>query len=158
MNLSGEIENSNKEITESQYEDGLLIREIVSGTGPVERREYEYRNRKIKSVQVYHDDTAVYTDGYLLDSRGRIIRVVRSFPDESEVSSRYGYSSGELTREWFKGDDREELFVIKNGEIRMRESRIRGDLDFRESWVVIDGETLLKISYPRRGKGSSSAF
>ncbi|MBI9103443.1 MAG: hypothetical protein JEY99_13580 [Spirochaetales bacterium] len=135
-------------VTESVYEDSLLRSETITGGGPVERRDYFYLGRMVNRIEFSLDGQASYTDKYFLDRRGRLIRVTRSFPDEDVITARYGYTGGELSREWHEGQGREELFRITGGEVSGRSEWMDGALVSSESWEIIDGEEVLKILYP----------
>ncbi len=131
------------------YNDGVIQKEATRfADSSIEERVYIYRNMRLRTIRVTIDEVLIYSDNYFLDPEGRLLNVERVFPDDSGLTTRFGYSGGNLSREWHEGEDREELFLIKEGSVDEKEIWIGGILSSREIWEEIEGIPTLHISYP----------
>jgi hypothetical protein len=66
-----------------------------------ERHEYRYENEDLRYIRVVNaDGEELYRNLYKRDDSGRLIKVVREYPDKNSFLSVYTFGSNGVAREW----------------------------------------------------------
>ena len=106
------------------YKDGRILREMTSESTSV----FVWGKDNIREIKHFRNGDLVFTDKYLIGSKGVIYRITRVFPDGREETAGYNYGKGGITGQWntegessillfYKDNDLDEIDNYKGGEL-----------------------------------------
>lgn len=105
--------------TETVYRNGRMISQTsIQEGGEESKADFIWDNGNLKEVKHYKDGTLLFTDEYLVSSKGTLYQMSRVFPDGRTETEGYGYDGGGIAEHWSTASENTTLLFYKDNTLQ----------------------------------------
>lgn len=131
------------------YPDGRVDKiKYYEETALTEHHIYEYTGNELMYIRVENGEgEELYRNVYKRDGAGRLIKVVREFPEQNDFVSLYTFGSGGVAREWHGTASEGNMFRFRDAERPLSKETWEGAELTREEEFQYSEESLTMTFY-----------